>query len=91
LTNKPEPRLEREPLLVAKTRDRRPAHQLHHEIRPPRRRRTRIEHPRDVRMVHQRKRLPFRLEPRDHLARVHPGLDDLECDLRRHRLLLLCQ
>src|SRR5262245_40862210 len=40
-------------------------------------------------MIHQRQRLPLRFETRDQLARVHAGLDDLECDLAAHRLPLL--
>ncbi|MEZ5980552.1 MAG: hypothetical protein R3F34_20395 [Planctomycetota bacterium] len=39
-------------------------------------------------MVHERERLPLRLEALDHLARVHPELDDLERDLALHRHLL---
>ena len=55
--------------------------QLHHEVRPARlasrRRRSTL---RDVRVVHQRQRLPLGLEAGDDLPRVHAQLDDLERD-----------
>ena len=43
----------------------------------------------DVRMVHERQRLPLRLEACDDLPCVHAELDDLERDAAAHRLLLL--
>ena len=54
-------------------------------------RRARVEHAGDVRVVHQRQGLPLGLEPRHHLAGVHPGLDDLQGDLAADRLFLLGQ
>jgi hypothetical protein len=39
-------------------------------------------------MIHQRERLPFGLETRDHLSGVHAELDDLESDTALHRLAL---
>jgi len=42
----------------------------------------------NVRMIHQGQRLPLRLEPGNHLSRVHAGLDDLQGDLAPDRLLL---
>ena len=39
-----------------------------------------VEDLRDVRVVHQRQRLPLGLEARDHLTRVHAQLDELERD-----------
>ena len=66
-----------------------PAHQLHHEVRPARLGRAGIEHLGDVRMVHQRQRLPLGLEAGDHLLRVHAELDDLERDAAPDRLALL--
>ena len=48
-----------------------------------------IEHLGDVRMVHQRQRLPLGLEAGDHLPRVHARLDDLERDRPLDRLGLL--
>ena len=32
-------------------------------------------------MIHQRQRLFFRFEAGDHLFRIHPRLDDFQCDL----------
>ena len=65
------------------------AHQFHDEVGPARLRRARIEHLGDVRMVHQRQRLPLGFEAGDDLPGVHAQLDDLERDAAPHRLLLL--
>ena len=43
----------------------------------------------DVRVVHHRQGLAFGLEAGDHLAGVHPRLDDLQGHFSVHRLLLL--
>ncbi len=43
-------------------------HQFHGEVWPSVVRGPGIEHGGDVRMIHQRQRLPLRLEPRDDLA-----------------------
>ena len=48
-----------------------------------------VEHLGDVRVVHQRQRLPLRLEAGDDLARVHAELDDLEGHAPLDRLALL--
>ena len=40
----------------------------------------------DIRVVHQRQRLPLRFEARDDLACVHASFDDLERDFALHRL-----
>jgi hypothetical protein len=48
-----------------------------------------VEHLGDVRVIHERQCLTFGLEPRDHLSRVHPRLDDLECDPAADGLFLL--
>ena len=40
-------------------------------------------------MVHHRQSLPLGLEPRDHLAGIHPRLDDLQGNFTPHRLELL--
>ena len=66
----------------------RPLDQFHHEIRSSRVGRTGIEHLGDVRMIHQGQGLPFGLEPRHHLARVHARLDDLQGHLAADGLLL---
>ncbi len=79
----------RQVVLVAVLRDRNPAHQLHHEVRPARFGRSGVEHFGDVGMVHHRQRLPLRLEPGDHLLGVHSRLDDLQGHLAPDRLLLL--
>jgi hypothetical protein len=42
-------------------------------------------------MIHQRQRLPLRLEAGDDLARVHAGLDDFERHLATNRMLLFLQ
>jgi hypothetical protein len=64
--------------LVAVLRDRDTLDQLHHEVGPSAVGRTCIVDLGDVRMVHQGQGLPFHLEPGDHLAGIHPRLDDLE-------------
>ena len=74
--------------LVAKIRDADAAHQFHDEIRPARFRRARVEHPGDVRMIHECQRLALGLEACDDLPRVHAGLDDLESDAALDRLAL---
>ena len=42
-----------------------------------------------ARVVHQRKRLPFRGKAGDHLPAVHPQPDDFQGHLAAHRLKLL--
>ena len=42
-----------------------------------------------LRVVHQGQGLALGLEAGDHLAGIHPGLDDLERDPAPDRLLLL--
>ena len=64
-------------------------HQFHHEVGPAILGGAGVQHTGDVRMVHQRQRLPLGLEPGDDLFGVHPQLDDLEGDLAPHRLVLL--
>src|SRR6516162_3373941 len=65
--------------------------QLHHEVGVAARRSAGIEDGGDVRMIHQRQRLPLRLEAGNYLSRVHAWLDDLERNLTAHRLLLFGQ
>ena len=43
----------------------------------------------DVRVIHQRERLPLLLEAGDHFLRVHAELEDLERHAPSHRLDLL--
>ena len=52
-------------------------------------RRAGVEHLGDVRVVHQRQRLPLRLEAGEHLLRVHARLDELERHQPLDRLGLL--
>jgi hypothetical protein len=52
-------------VLVAVVGDPDAADQFHHEVGPTGLRRPGIEHLGDVRMIHQRQRLPFCLEPGD--------------------------
>jgi hypothetical protein len=58
--------------------DRHPLDQLHDEVRAALLRTAAVEHPGDVRVVHQGQRLPLRLEPDDDPLRLQPGPDDLE-------------
>ncbi len=75
-------------LLVAELRNRDSTHQFHHKIGPSRIGRSGVIHAGDVRMVHQRQRLPLRFESGDHVARVHARFDDLQRNFAPHRLLL---
>ena len=84
-----QPVARRKLVLVAVLRDRHAVHQLHHEVRPARFRRAGVQHLGDVRMVHQRQRLPLGLETGDDLPRVHARLDHLQRDLAADRVLLL--
>ena len=74
---------------ITEVRDRHAPDQLHHEVRTSAGSRSAIEDLGDVRVDHQRERLPLGLEPRHDLARVHPELDDLQRDLATDRFLLL--
>ena len=78
-----------EAVLVAVLRDRHALDQLHHEVRPAGVGHAGVEDLGDVRVVHQRQRLPLGLEAGDHLPRVHPRLDDLQRDLALDRRGLL--
>ena len=64
------------------------AHQFHDEVRPAGFRRRRIQHTRDVWMVHHRQRLPLGLKAGDDVLGVHAQLDDLERHAPPDRLLL---
>ena len=69
--------------------NRNPFHQLHHKEGPAVLGGSGIQHLGDVRMIHQRQRLPLRLEPRHHLPGIHPQFDDLEGHPALDRLPLL--
>ena len=79
----------KEVLLVAVVGDLHAAHQLHDEVGPPGFGGARVEHPRDVGMVHHGQRLALGLEAGDDLPGVHAEPDDLEGDAPADRLLLL--
>ena len=80
-----QPLLRGQPVAVAVLGDRHTLDQLHHEVRPavvqPA-----VEHLGDVRVVHERQRLPLGVEPGQHLLRVHPGLDQFDRDKPLDRL-----
>jgi hypothetical protein len=86
-----QPGLGRQAVLVAELDDRPPLDQFHDEVGPPGVGGPGVEDPGDVGVVHQAKRLPLRLEPRQHLAAVQARLDDLQRDPAADRLLLLSQ
>ena len=77
----------RQVLLVTELRDGDAVDQFHDEVRPARIRRPGVKHFCDVGMIHHRQCLFFGLEPRDHLPRVHTGLDDLQRNASLDRLV----
>ena len=84
-----EPLVRGEIVLVAVIGDLHAAHQFHDEVGPARFGRARVENFGDVRMIHQRQRLPLGFEPGDDLLGVHAQLDDLQRHPPPHRFLLL--
>ena len=80
-----EPVPDLELLLIAILRNRQPGHVLHHEVRLALWRRPGVKHLGDGRMIHDRQRLPLRLEALHDRLVVHPGLDQLQRDLPPHR------
>ena len=54
---------------------------FHHEIGPARFGQSAVQDLGDIGVVHQRQRLAFGLEASQDGARIHSGLDQLECDL----------
>ena len=75
-----QPLARRQPVLIAELGDRHAADQLHDEIRPARVGGAGVEDLGDVGVVHQGQGLALGAEPRQHLAAVHPGLDELQRD-----------
>ena len=71
---------------IAVIRERNAVDQLHDEERPAGFRRPGIQDLGDVGVSHERKSLAFRLKPRQHGPGIHPGPDELECDLALYRL-----
>src|SRR5262245_17577439 len=76
-------------MLVTVLRDVQSLDQVHDEVRSAAAGLPSIKHLGDVRVVHDRQRLPLRLEAGDDLAAVHARLEDLEGDLATDRLALL--
>ena len=69
--------------------DRHTADQLHHEVGAAGGGASRVEHAGDIRVIHQGQSLALGLEPSDHVAGIHPRLQDLERDLATDRLGLV--
>jgi hypothetical protein len=69
-----EPLANSQPMPAGVFRDRDAIDVLHREVRRAVGGSAGVKNPRDRRMIHQRQRLPFRFEPRDHLARAHTRL-----------------
>ena len=67
-----------QPAAVAELGDGDALDQLHDEVRPAAVGAAGVEHPGDVRVLHEGQRLPLRLEPVQHGAGVHPRLDRLQ-------------
>src|SRR5258705_2168763 len=81
--------VDREGMSVAIIGDLDAINQFHHEIRPPTFRCARIEYARNIRMIHQSKRLPLGFKACNYAFGVHSWFNDLECDAAADRLLLL--
>ena len=78
-----QPIARRKALAIAVVGDGGTVDELHDKVRPTFARRSCVEHRRDIGMIHERQRLPLRLESGDDLARVHAGFDQLERHQRR--------
>jgi hypothetical protein len=72
-----QPFARRQLVLVAERGDGHAFNKFHDEIRPARRGFPAIKNVRDVRMIHERQSLPFRLEARHYLTRIHARFEDL--------------
>jgi len=86
---KSKPILGRQFFLIAIICDPNSTHELHDEIRASTWSCASIEYFRNIRMVHHRQGLTFRLETGDNLFRVHPKLKDLQGDSAPHGFILL--
>src|SRR5262245_60428196 len=73
---------------VAILRDRHTLDEFHHEKWSSSIACASVEHPRDIGMIHHRKRLALGFEARDDLRRVHAGLDHLQGHAPLHRRML---
>ena len=79
-----EPFAERQPAFVAEPGDGDALDQLHDKVGATRVGRAGVEDLGDVGMVHERQGLALSGEPGEHLAAVHPGLDNLQCNRSPH-------
>ena len=84
-----QPLTRRQPVVVTEGGDGDAADQLHHEIGTARIGGPGIQHMGDMRVVHERQRLPFGLEAGHHLLAIHAWLEHLERHLTADALLLL--
>ena len=75
-----QPLIQRELMAGCVGRDRASSDELHHEVGSPSLGLTRIEHPGDVGVFHQRQGLTFGLKATNDLAGVHPRLEDFQRD-----------
>ena len=80
-----------EPILVAVLGDGDAVDVLHHEKGPPVIAGSGVKNVGDIGVVHQRQRLTFALEARQHLPAIHAQLDDFQCNLAANRVRLLGQ
>jgi len=83
-----QPVARRQLVLIAVVRDGNATDEFHDEVRPAGVGRPGIQHPRNVRMIHERERLPLGRE-RAITRGCHARLDDFERDLALHWFLLL--
>ena len=78
LDKKFQPLLGIEAVLITEVREPHAMHQFHDKKRTTTLRRAGVQHPGNVRMIHQCQCLLLRLEPGDDTLRIHAELDDLE-------------
>ena len=86
-----QPGLHRQPFLIAVLGERHALHQFHDEERLAGWGDAAVVDAGDVRVVHQRQRLPLGVEPGQHAPRIHPRLDQLQRHLTLDRFGLLGQ
>src|SRR5206468_1971977 len=72
-------------------RDRLSIDQFHYKIGPSRVGGAGVEDARDARMIKHRERVPLGLEPRQHVAAVHAGFDQLQSNIAMDGISLLGQ
>jgi hypothetical protein len=79
----------RQPMLIAKLRNRHALDEFQDKEGPAIGRRPRVQNFGDVGMIHQGQSLPLRLEAGQHFLRPHTRLDELYSDQPLHRRGLL--